>query len=93
MEEGKKLYTSMYAHCHGEKGDGMGPMIQSGAYGNAGVVPNYNTLTALSEGQIFHSIYYGKGYMGAHGFAFGQKRNLDIGSLCQTIPNRRLWEI
>tara|TARA_B100001564_G_C20507731_1_gene609182 strand:- start:46 stop:825 length:780 start_codon:yes stop_codon:yes gene_type:complete len=73
LEQGKKLYTSMCAHCHGEKGDGMGPMIQSGAYGNAGVVPNYNTLTALSNGQIFHSIYYGKGYMGAHGSILDKK--------------------
>jgi mono/diheme cytochrome c family protein len=73
LDEGKKLYTSMCAHCHGEKGDGNGPMIQSGAYGNLGVVPNYNTLTALSNGQLFHSIYYGKGYMGAHASILDKK--------------------
>ncbi len=73
LDDGKKLYTSMCAHCHGEKGDGMGPMIQSGAYGSAGVVPNYNTLTALSNGQLFHSIYYGKGYMGAHASLLNKK--------------------
>ena len=73
LDDGKKLYTSMCAHCHGEKGDGMGPMILSGAYGAAGVVPNYNTLTGLSNGQLFHSIYYGKGYMGAHGSILDKK--------------------
>ena len=48
------------------KGDGNGPMIQSGAYGDLGVVPAYKSLDTLSEGKIFHSIYYGKGYMGMH---------------------------
>jgi len=27
----------------------------------------------LSNGQIFHSIYYGKGYMGAHGSILDKK--------------------
>ena len=73
LSEGKTLYTSMCMHCHGEKGDGNGPMIQSGAYGGEGVVPAYKSLDTLSEGKIFHSIYYGKGYMGAHGSLLNKK--------------------
>lgn len=61
--KGKKLYNSMCAHCHGEKGDGEGPMVKSGAYAG---VPNYKNLTELGDGQVFYSIYYGKGAMGAH---------------------------
>lgn len=59
---GKAIYSSKCAHCHGEKGDGEGPMVKSGAYSGAA------NLTALSitEGQMFYSIYYGKGMMGAH---------------------------
>ena len=34
LSEGKDLYAAMCMHCHGEKGDGNGPMIQSGAYGD-----------------------------------------------------------
>ena len=60
---GKELYTAMCQHCHGEKGDGMGPMVMSGAYQG---VPAYAERSALSDGQIFYSIYYGKGMMGAH---------------------------
>jgi hypothetical protein len=30
-------------------------------------VPNYADRSSLSNGQIFYSIYYGKGAMGAHG--------------------------
>ena len=48
-------------------------MIQSGAYGDLGVVPAYKSLDTLSEGKIFHSIYYGKGYMGAHGSLLNKK--------------------
>ncbi|NDB33996.1 MAG: hypothetical protein EB023_01315 [Flavobacteriia bacterium] len=65
LEEGKKLYASMCQHCHGEKGDGNGPMVTSGAYSG---VPNYaeEARMNLSNGQMFYSIYYGKGMMGAH---------------------------
>ena len=73
LNNGEKLYTSMCAHCHGEKGDGNGTMIQSGAYGDLGVVPAYKDLDTLSEGKIYYSIYYGKGYMGAHGSLLNKK--------------------
>ena len=60
--KGKKLYTKMCAHCHGEKGNGEGPMVKSGAYAG---VPDYKNLS-IADGQVFYSIYYGKGAMGAH---------------------------
>lgn len=62
FDDAKKLYQSNCAHCHGEKGDGQGPMVTSGAYVG---VPAYSNLT-IAEGQMFYSIYYGKGMMGAH---------------------------
>ena len=58
----KNLYASNCNHCHGEKGDGNGPMVISGAYVG---VPNYKNLT-IAEGQMFYSIYYGRNMMGAH---------------------------
>jgi mono/diheme cytochrome c family protein len=63
LKKGKELYTSMCQHCHGEKGDGNGPMVASGAYAG---VPNYIDRSSLGDGQIFYSIYYGKGAMGSH---------------------------
>lgn len=63
LAKGKELFTAMCQHCHGEKGDGNGPMVTSGAYSG---VPNYADRTLLSDGQMFYSIYYGKGVMGAH---------------------------
>lgn len=63
LSKGKELFTAMCQHCHGEKGDGNGPMVTSGAYSG---VPNYADRASLSDGQMFYSIYYGKGMMGAH---------------------------
>jgi mono/diheme cytochrome c family protein len=70
MTNGKELFTAMCQHCHGEKGDGNGPMVASGAYVG---VPAYATLTALSDGQIYYSIYYGKNMMGAHNSLLSKK--------------------
>lgn len=70
LAKGKELFTAMCQHCHGEKGDGNGPMVASGAYSG---VPNYANLTNLSNGQIYYSIYYGKGMMGAHHLLLNKK--------------------
>jgi mono/diheme cytochrome c family protein len=69
FKKGKQLYTSNCAHCHGEKGDGNGPMVVSGAYAG---VPNYANVVA-TEGQMFYSIYYGKGAMGSHSSILNKK--------------------
>ena len=70
LKKGKELFTSMCQHCHGEKGDGNGPMVASGAYAG---VPNYADKASLSDGQIFYSIYYGKGAMGGHASQLNKK--------------------
>lgn len=63
FKKGKEIYTANCQHCHGEKGDGNGPMVASGAYAG---VPNYADRVSLGDGQMFYSIYYGKGAMGSH---------------------------
>lgn len=60
--KGKALFQANCAHCHGEKGDGNGPMVTAGSFTG---VPDYKTL-AIADGQMFYSIYYGKGAMGSH---------------------------
>ncbi len=70
FKEGKNIYSSKCMHCHGEKGDGNGPMVASGAYSG---VPAYTDRKALSDGQMFYSIYYGKGMMGAHSSIVNKK--------------------
>jgi mono/diheme cytochrome c family protein len=70
FKEGKELYTAMCQHCHSEKGDGNGPMVISGSFAG---VPNYTDRAALSDGQMFYSIYYGKGAMGSHSSQINKK--------------------
>lgn len=68
--DGKKLFTANCVQCHGEKGDGMGPMSTNGKFSG---VPNYADKKELSNGQIFYSIYYGKGAMGSHASIINKK--------------------
>lgn len=65
MKEAKHLYENNCIHCHGEKGDGKGSIVASGAYSG---VPNYggDDIKSLTDGQLMYSISYGKGMMGAH---------------------------
>ena len=62
--EGKALYTTFCRQCHGDHGQGDGPVgkVFKG-------VPAYNKgrTKTLNEGHIFHVITYGYGRMGAHG--------------------------
>jgi len=68
--DGKALYTANCVQCHGEKGDGQGKMMQNGTFAG---VPAYSEKSALSDGQLFYSIYYGKGSMGAQSSIINKK--------------------
>lgn len=68
--DGKALYMANCVQCHGEKGDGQGKMMQNGTFAG---VPAYSEKSALSDGQLFYSIYYGKGSMGAQSSIVNKK--------------------
>lgn len=63
LEEGKVLYTNFCQHCHGEKGDGQGPVgvVYKG-------VPSYTSaaLRDMNDGHVYHVITHGKGRMWPH---------------------------
>ncbi|SNR40360.1 MULTISPECIES: c-type cytochrome [Hymenobacter] len=64
LQEGQALYLRNCQHCHGEQGDGQGPV---------GVkfkgVPNYSAgaYKTMNDGHIYHVIQWGKGRMMPHG--------------------------
>ena len=64
LAEGKELYVRYCWHCHGENGEGNGPVAEK--YKG---VPNYKSdaYKNMNGGHVFHVITHGKGRMWPHG--------------------------
>lgn len=64
IEEGQVLYSRICQHCHGEKGDGQGPVAQKFKG-----VPNYSAgaYKTMNDGHIYHVIQWGRNRMMPHG--------------------------
>lgn len=63
--EGKELYSIFCAHCHGDKGDGNGILVQNEKILG---VPGYGSdrLPDVTPASAYHVVMYGKGIMGSH---------------------------
>lgn len=66
LEEGKYKYEIYCLPCHGEQGLGDGPVSAKYPKGN---IPSYTSqrIKELAEGGMYHSITYGKNFMGPYG--------------------------
>lgn len=63
-ERGKQLYDIYCGICHGTKGDGQGNLVKREKLLG---IPSYADVgRAITEGSIYHSIYYGKNSMGSY---------------------------
>lgn len=63
-EKGKELYDIYCAICHGEKGDGKGTLVKREKILG---VPSYADIgRAITEGSIYHVMYYGINSMGSY---------------------------
>jgi len=65
LAKGKELYGIFCTHCHGDKGDGNGWLVQQEKILG---VPAYtpDRLPDITAGSMYHVIMYGKGIMGSH---------------------------
>ena len=65
MQHGRDRYNIYCAVCHGEIGDSNGITKQYGMVG----VPSYHQerFREMPEGELYHTIRYGKNTMGAYG--------------------------
>lgn len=65
LEKGKALYDIYCAICHGSKGDGKGTLVKREKILG---VPSYaaNGGRVLTEGSIYHVMYYGINSMGSY---------------------------
>jgi mono/diheme cytochrome c family protein len=94
IADGKKLYESFCAHCHGKKGKGEGS-IQNAIYG---AVPSYSdeipnrrgnrAMKDLREGHIYHTIMYGLNAMGPHSAQIREQDRWKIVSYVQTLQGK-----
>lgn len=63
-EVGKELYDIYCGICHGNKGAGQGKLVKREKILG---VPSYDDAgRAITEGSIYHTIYYGKNAMGSY---------------------------
>lgn len=85
LEQGKELYTSYCAPCHGANGDGGGKV--AAMYKG---VPNYSVgrYATLTEGHIFHTITHGKGTMWPHGSQVNPDERWRIVHYVQTLQKK-----
>jgi len=67
LARGKEEYTIFCSGCHGVLGDGKGFLFTSGLYPLQPKSLTDSVARNLKEGEIFHTITLGRGFMGAHG--------------------------
>ncbi|MCW3073349.1 MAG: hypothetical protein JWP69_418 [Flaviaesturariibacter sp.] len=81
MKEGERIYLINCAICHGSALDGNGPLWKGGEGPFTSAPRNLKDdyTKALSDGQMYHAITYGKGQMGSYG--------------SQVKPEQRWWII
>lgn len=86
LADGQKIYEQFCTHCHGEKGDGKGTIVQNGKISG---VPDYKSavLTALPDGKMFHSISYGKGIMGSHAGQINKEERWKVIHYIRSLQN------
>lgn len=91
LAEGKKLYEYYCIHCHGEKGNGRGTIVEAGKFPQ---VPSYYgpQLRDLPEGKMFHSITYGKNLMGSHASQLSPEERWKVILYVQELRARGLAE-
>ena len=85
VAEGKVLFTTYCATCHGENGlgDGLVGKIFMG-------VPAYNVgrVKELPEGQIFHTITFGRGRMMSHASQVSADERWKIARYVHVLQNQ-----
>lgn len=85
LEEGKGIYVTYCDHCHGEKGEGNGPVIENGGHPPP---PSFTgPLSDLPDGKAFHSITYGKGLMGSHAKQLNKKERWKVVHYVNVLQN------
>lgn len=75
-------YVVYCQHCHGEKGNGQGGLVQKGKFA---APPAYQGIEGLTQGKMFHTLMYGKGNMGSHAGQISREDRWKLVHYVQTL--------
>lgn len=84
LANGKKMYDIYCAICHGVNGDGQGKLVQRGKFLG---VPAYKDRD-ITDGSIYHVIYYGRNMMGSHASQLTEKERWQVVQYVQKLRNK-----
>lgn len=88
LTEGKAYYEIFCDHCHGAKGDGKGALVTKELFLKP---PAYNggATAELTPGEIYYTIFYGKGMMGSHASQIVEDKRWKIVQYVQTLQGNK----
>ncbi len=76
MANAKVLFDIYCGICHGVKGDGQGNLVKREKILG---VPKYDDAgRAITEGSIYHAMYYGKNAMGSYANQLNEKERWEV---------------
>ena len=81
MAVAKELYTVYCGICHGNKGKGQGKLVKREKILG---VPSYADR-AITEGSIYHTIYYGKNAMGSYANQLNENERWQVVAYVQKL--------
>jgi mono/diheme cytochrome c family protein len=87
IANGKALYDMYCDHCHGQSGEGDGPVAGTDDAPKYSGIANLNSvaLKNITEGHIFHVITHGKGLMWPHGSQISPEDRWKIAKYVKTL--------
>ena len=76
IKNGKALYDIYCAICHGETGNGKGTLVERGKFAG---VPSYGDKNrVITQGGIYHVIYYGLNAMGSYASQINEEERWQV---------------
>lgn len=85
IDEGKRIYSFMCVHCHGEEGKGNGAVVEKAGHAAPGAYDG--ALKDLSVGKMFHTLTHGKGMMGSHASQLTKKERWQVIQYVQVLQH------
>lgn len=83
---GGQLYGIYCAICHGTKGDGQGTLVKREKILG---VPAYNDAgRAITQGSVYHTIYYGKNVMGSYANQLNEEERWQVVSYVMDLKDQ-----